>query len=267
MLVFRGAGDTPKAVPLSLVARLEEIDLATVERSNGQYVVQYRGQLMPLVQMGETGDLAKEGRQPVLVFADGGRSMGLVVREIVDIVEGRLDVELTSHRTGYLGSAIVGGQATDIIDAGYYLIKAFQDWFGGDRKDAGGHSVGRRILLVDDSPFFRNLLAPLLTVAGYEVTTVEGADQALELREAGIDYDVIISDIEMPDMDGFDFAQEVKTNSRWSQTPLLALSSHTTPQDLARGRSAGFDDYVAKADRDALLVALQETLSQVRGAA
>ncbi len=268
MLVFRASGDTPKAVPLSLVARLEEIDLAKVERSNSQHVVQYRGQLMPLVQMGEGVELATEGRQPVLVFADGGRSMGLVVREIVDIVEDRMDVELTSNRTGFLGSAIVGGQATDIIDAGYYLTKAFQDWFGGDRtQQAAGLPGGRRILLIDDSPFFRNLLAPLLTVAGYEVTAVEGADQALELCEAGMDYDVIVSDIEMPDMDGFDFAQEIKANSRWSQTPLLALSSHTSPQDLARGRSAGFDDYVAKADRDALLDALQETLSHVRGAA
>jgi two-component system chemotaxis sensor kinase CheA len=267
MLVFRTEGDTPKAVPLSLVARLEEVDLAKVERSNGQYMVQYRGQLMPLVQMGEASELAKEGRQPVLVFADSGRSMGLVVREIVDIVEDRMDVELASDRAGYLGSAIVGGQATDIIDAGYYLTKAFQDWFGGDRGQSRAGRDGRRILLVDDSPFFRNLLAPLLTVAGYEVTAVEGANAALELCEAGMDYDVIISDIEMPNMDGFDFAQQIKTNSRWSQTPLLALSSHASPRDLARGRSAGFDDYVAKTDRDALLEALHETLSHVRGAA
>jgi two-component system chemotaxis sensor kinase CheA len=67
---------------------------------------------------------------------------------------------------------------------------------------------------------------------------VEVADQALELCEAGMDYDVIISDIEMPNMDGFDFAQEIRANSRWSRAPLLALSSHANPQDLARGRSA-----------------------------
>jgi two-component system chemotaxis sensor kinase CheA len=67
---------------------------------------------------------------------------------------------------------------------------------------------------------------------------VEVADQALEFCEAGMDYDVIISDIEMPNMDGFDFAQEIRANSRWSRAPLLALSSHANPQDLARGRSA-----------------------------
>jgi two-component system chemotaxis sensor kinase CheA len=104
-------------------------------------------------------------------------------------------------------------------------------------------------------------------VAGYEVTAVEGANQALELCESGQDYDVIISDIEMPDMDGFAFAQTIKGGSRWSATPILALSSYASPQYLARGRSAGFDDYVAKSDRDALLQAVQDTLSQARGAA
>ena len=123
------------------------------------------------------------------------------------------------------------------------------------------------MLLVDDSPFFRNLLTPLLSVAGYEVTTVESADRALSLCEAGQDFDVIISDIEMPGMDGFQFANTVKSTTRWQNTPLVALSSHATPRDLDRGRAAGFSDYVAKFDRDALLHTLSEALNVERGAA
>ena len=160
MLVFRAAGPGLKAVPLSLVARLEEIDLGKVERSNNQHVVQYRGQLMPLVVAEGAAELGKDGRQPVIVFADAGRSMGLVVDEIVDIVEEHMNMELSSDRSGYLGSAIVAGQATDIIDAGHYLTIAFQDWFTGERRVSTEARAGRRILLVDDSPFFRNLLAP-----------------------------------------------------------------------------------------------------------
>src|SRR3546814_2757345 len=93
MLIFRAVDKTPKAVPLALVARFEEIDLTQVEYSNGQYVVQYRGQLMPLVMMDVGQKLEAEGRQPVLVFADGHRTMGLVVQEIVDIIEERMRSE------------------------------------------------------------------------------------------------------------------------------------------------------------------------------
>ncbi|HCF17917.1 MAG TPA: hypothetical protein DEV96_07720, partial [Rhodospirillum rubrum] len=83
-----------KAVPLALVARLEEIETDKIEHSFGKPVVQYRGQLMPLVGIHDEFTLAGEGRQPVLVFSDRDRTMGLVVDEIVDIVEDHLKVEL-----------------------------------------------------------------------------------------------------------------------------------------------------------------------------
>jgi len=267
MLIFRAVDDTPKAVPLALVARLEEIDLKQIEYSNGQHVVQYRGQLMPLVMMDASQKLETEGRQPVLVFSDHNRTMGLVVNEIVDIVEGRMNIELSSDREGYVGTAVIGEKATDIIDAGYFLTQAFHDWFVNERETADGEAGGRRLLVVDDSPFFRNLLQPLLTVAGYDVVCVESADAALELCDAGEDFDVIISDIEMPGMNGFEFARKVTAESRWSKTPIVALSSFSNPSDLARGREAGFKDYVAKTDREALLSTLHDTLAELRGAA
>ena len=90
---------------------------------------------------------------------------------------------------------------------------------------------------------------------------------SLNLCEAGEDFDVIISDIEMPGMSGFEFAQATRGDTRWHSTPLVALSSHASPRDLDRGRQAGFTDYVAKFDRDALLFTLSQTLSETKGAA
>jgi two-component system chemotaxis sensor kinase CheA len=211
--------------------------------------------------------LPAEGRTPVLVFADRERSMGLVVDEIVDIVEEKMNVQLSAEKPGLLGSAIVSGRATEVIDAGYFLTQAFSDWFEGAGEDAETYSSASRVLLLDDSPFFRNLLTPLLTVAGYEVTTVESARDALQLCEDGEDFDVIISDIEMPDMNGFEFAKEVRSSTRWRDTPLVALSGYTSQRDLERGREAGFSDYVAKFDREGLLQTLAQTLAEHRGAA
>jgi two-component system chemotaxis sensor kinase CheA len=267
LLVFRAGPGAPKAVPLALIARLEEIDLAAVEHANGKPVVQYRGQLMPLVTITPDYTLGETGRQPVLVFAERGHSMGLVVDEIVDIVEEQLNIELAIERPGLVGSAVVSGKATDVIDAGFYLTQAYADWFGSRQEHGTKRDGGRRVLLVDDSPFFRNLLTPLLAAAGYAVTSVDSADRALALCEAGEDFDAIISDIEMPGMDGFAFASAVRSNGRWQSKPLVALSSHATPQDLDRGRAVGFDDYVAKFDREALLTSLNEALAVQKGAA
>ena len=268
LLLFRAGEGAPKAVPLSLVARLEDVELSAVELSNGLPVVQYRGKLMPLVPIDPCFSLGQEGRQPVLVFADGDRSMGLIVDEIVDIVEEKLVVQLTAERPGLMGSAIIAGKATEVIDAGFYLTQAYKDWFGSSSGDGFEEEKLQRVLLVDDSPFFRNLLTPLLSVAGYDVTAVENPSDALALCEAGEDFDVIVSDIEMPGMSGFDFAHTVRHGgTRWQHVPMVALSSHATPRDLDRGRQVGFTDYVAKFDRDALLYTLQQTLSEHKGAA
>lgn len=261
MLLFRASDETPKAVPLALVARLEEIDLANVEWAGGRPMVQYRGRLMPLVSIDDNYEIKKEGRQPVVVFSDQERSMGLLVDAINDIVEDRLSIELASNRDGVLGTSIIAGEATDVIDTGYYLVQAFSDWFDPDKGNIEGAHTQTRVLFVDDSPFFRNLLTPLLSVAGYSVTTVESAQLALDMCNDGVDFDLIVSDIEMPEMNGLEFARAVRTGSRWAEVPMIALSSNTSPKDLELGRDAGFTDYVAKFDRDSLLETLEHTLS------
>ncbi len=223
---------------------------------------------MPLLTIDESFELGDEGRQSILVFTHRERSMGLMVEEIIDIVEDHLNIELASNKKGLIGTAVIGGQATDVIDASEFLIKAFGDWHGSEEVISSDFAKEKRsILLVDDSSFFRNLLTPLLNVAGYDVTTADSADNALALRESGKSFDIIISDIEMPGMTGFDFAKRVRDGGSWQETPLVALSSHAKPADLNKGRQVGFDDYVTKLDRDALLQSLSETLSGVRGAA
>ena len=267
LLVFRAGTGEPKAVPLALIARLEEIEAEKVEISDGQLVVQYRGQLMPLLPVTDTFERRTEGRQPVLVFTDRDRSMGLMVDEILDIVEENLNIEIKTDNKGVLGSAIVDGKATEIIDASSYLTRAYHDWFGRTNESSESGNTSGRILLIDDSPFFRNLMAPLLRAAGYDVLTAENADDALTMRDAGEIFDVIVSDIEMPGMDGFDLAREIREKGAWVKTPIVALSSRTSPADIAAGREVGFVDYVPKQDREALLESLSNTIVKMKGAA
>ena len=265
LLLFRAGSEQPKAVPLSLVTRLEEFSVDKVERSNGRDLVQYRGSLMPLVYFDEYAQRKTEGSLPMLVFSDAGRSMGLVVDEIIDIVEDRLDIEVGSERAGVLGSAVVKGKATEVIDIGHFLPQAFEDWFR--RKEISAEALTRSLLFIDDAPFFRNMLGPVLKAAGYRVTVCASAPEALDMLEGGRRFDVIVSDIEMPEMNGFEFAEAVKRHPRLRAIPILALSSLCTPASIERGRQSGFDDYIAKFDRPGLIAALKEVTTHELGVA
>ena len=264
LLVFRAGSMQPKAVPLSLVTRLEEIDAQKIELSNGRHMVQYRGHLMPLISMSENVRIKGEGAQPLLVFSDGSRSMALVVDEIVDIVDDTLNIQVASENPGVLGSAIVRGHATEIIDVGHFLPLAFEDWFR--RKEQQVQHRPCSVLLVDDSPFFLNMLTPVLQAAGFVVATAASARDALAILNEGQAFDVAITDIEMPDMDGFQFAEAVRGDPRIGNLPIIALSSVVSPEAIERGRRVGLHDYVAKFDRQGLIAALKEQTGVVRAA-
>jgi two-component system chemotaxis sensor kinase CheA len=264
----RGPGQTPGmfAVPLSLVARLETIEAARIETSSGGYVTQYRGALMKLIAMQDAelppgaAPYAPRDNQSVLVFADGARSMGLMVDTIIDVVHGRLRIELGSARAGVLGTAVVGGQAADVLDTGFWLTLARRDWFAAESRPGAARP---RVLVVDDSDFFRLLLVPALSAAGYDVTAARGGPEALKLRDSGMVVDAIVSDIEMPVMSGLDFARQVRGGGAWEGVPMVALSALDGPEDAQRASDAGFSAYVRKAERDALIACLRRCVGSV----
>jgi two-component system chemotaxis sensor kinase CheA len=158
-----------------------------------------------------------------------------------------------------MGSAVIRGRATEIVDVGHFLLQADAEWFNPEADERA--AVGRkRVLFVDDSAFFRNMVAPLLEVAGYEVTGVESADMALKLKEEGLVFDLILSDIEMPGTDGLDFARRLREDPQWGGIPIIALTARRADEDRQKGLAAGFDDYLAKFDRDGLIATIRERL-------
>ena len=265
VLLFRAGSPGLKAVPLTLVTRLEEVDARKIEMSNGRHLLQYRGQLMPLIAVNEQVRIKDEGAQPLLVFSDGCRSMALVVDEIVDIVDNQLDIEVASDRDGILGFAVIKGEASEIIDVSHFLPLAFADWFRGQRSH--GAAGQRRLLFVEDSAFFRDMLTPVLKSAGYEVTAVASGEEALALVNDGLQIDIVVTDLAMPGMDGVALAEALRRNSATAATPIIALSSMTSAQEIARVRDAGINDFIAKFDRQGLIAALKEQTDDIDRAA
>jgi two-component system, chemotaxis family, sensor kinase CheA len=265
MLIFRSGGTGFKAIPISVVTRLEEVDATKIEFSAGRAMLQYRGKLMPVVPASPDIEIRSEGMQALIIFSDGERTMGMAVDSIVDIVDEKLDIELsqTSGDTDVIGSAVIRGRATDILDVAHFLPKAHPDWLQGQRRDGHG-AAAHHILLVDPSAFFREMLSPVLKAAGFRVTlagTVSEAETALR-RHPDIMASVV--DVEAENGAGFAFVEGLRQNETGSQLAVIALAAFASLEIATRARELGIQQTVAKFDRKGLIAALADLTSPLR---
>jgi two-component system chemotaxis sensor kinase CheA len=247
LLVLRSGAIARKAVPLALVSRIEDVETSRIERVAGRTVLQYRGRLIPLLPLEE----ADAERSPadgmprkVLIIADGDRAMGLEVDDIIDIAETRIVTEVDSAAPGLLGSLIVDGVATDLIDIGYYWAKS-----GAAEVNAAG-----RILLVDPSPFACNLLVPILGAAGYIVETAASVEDARALPGGMARFDAILADTARTAIEDRSAAERLADSG---ETPVIGLLDDAGDD----GRTVAahiFRATARKGDRAAVLAALSQ---------
>ena len=259
LILFRAGDNALKVVPLSLISRIETVDCDTIQPSDGMLVMQHRGFLMPLIALGEPV-LASNSERPVLVLGIGGESVGLIVDEIIDIVEDFLNIEISSGTPGTIGTATVQDTVVAIVDISYYVKLA--------RPDALARGVINRftVLLIDDRLFFRDMLSPILTAAGYKVTTASSGRDALALLAKGATFHVIVTDIDMPGMDGYTLAREIKRDAKHAGLPIIALAAHAAPIISEAAAASGMCGVVGKFDRGTLLDMVRASLgSQVLG--
>lgn len=265
MLVFRGGAESLKAVPLSLVTRLEEIDASSIEWVSGRPLVQYRGKLMPLIACDEEMMIKKEGGQALVVFSHGDLAMGLAVEEIVDIVNDKLNIELVADRSDLVGSAVIRGRATEVVNVAHYLPLVAESWA---RSTSGTRTQSTRaVLLVDGSAFFRDMLSPVLKASGCKVYGAANANEALQILASGTSIDVMISDLDLPDKSGFDLVTTLRTSSRFAQLPVIGLTAKYDQRQIAQAHQLNITELVAKFDRRGLLSALSEVLGSMEEAA
>lgn len=259
-LLFESGDGAPKAVPLELVSRLEEINVKQIELSGDTPVIQYRNDLMRLMRLDQS-PMKTSGMCEVIVFTYDNRTIGLVVDQILDIVEAPLQVRLSSDDDAYIGSMVIAGKTTDVVDVGYLLRDMIDELVLADmigEKSAKDFTV----MLVEDSIFFRKLTVPFLTSVGYKVNGFGSAMEALEeLSTKSTRYDVIVTDIEMPEMDGYRFAERVRMNSNFDHVPIIAFTSTINQPFIVRSKEVGMNDFILKTDREALIQSIARHLN------
>ena len=188
----------------------------------------------------------------MVVFNNGERSIGILVDQILDIVEDQVTVRQAATRKGLLGSAVIGKKVTDLLDLHTVIQAADDGWFNSqDTQRANGATI----MIAEVSPFVRGLVRNSLEMAGYRV--VETADTQTALRELERrKIDVVLAGLDLPSGGGRTLLEEMRRQPGLARVPAMALTDSTEQALAYREHPQGFSDCQMKFDRDAMLVSL-----------
>ena len=264
LLMFHNAPDQPCALPLEAVQRIERIQPEQIQYFGQQRTMQYRGGSLPLVSIADvTGSdsLDQASKLIVLVSSVAGREVGLLGTLPVDVVQSKAIIDQRTHRRpGIAGSTIFQDQTLFIADIHELVITLHPDW---DDTPADARQLRTEshlsVLLAEDSDFFRAQVKRFLEEDGYTVLAAPDGEAAWSLLLENLEaVRVVVTDIEMPRLNGLEFAKRIRDDGRTAALPIIAVTSLAGSEDIARGEAAGINHYQVKLDREQLLGRVRE---------
>ncbi len=283
-LTFSVGQQNKYAIPLCLVHRLEKFSFEELEYSGSQQVVQYRGDLLPIVNLREAlGFPRKEKTEAVegslepeinvIVSQKAGMYFGVEVDNIEDVVLVNDEInESVSDREGLLGNIIYNEQVIVVADVLKILGKVVDEISVKSRLGEAAAATediykvhkGAKLLLAEDTPFFRRKITSVLTNAGYNVVAANNGQEAIDILEKtnSDDLDLVVSDIEMPYVDGYGLAESVRKNSTFNKVPMIAVTTKFRDRDILKGKESGFNEYIEKLNEEELLKTIDKLLSK-----
>ncbi len=265
LLVFRYGPAELLALPLSSVRRVVTIRRERIERVGERELINIDGAAINVLRPDRFLDLSPCGDRDALFLIlprRGGSPAGLLASEIVDTPTLPLQLDTQACRAdGVLGSMMIRDQIAIFLD----MDRLLEMWDQAADVPRAALPAGprKRILVVDDTQFFRQLIRNHLENAGHEVVVAANGSEALA-RLADASFDLVVSDIEMPVMDGFTFARRVREQSEFVGLPLLAVTTLNTEESRNRAMACGFDAYEIKLDRRSFLSCVEGLLERGR---
>jgi two-component system chemotaxis sensor kinase CheA len=265
LLTFKNNEKEHFAAPLSIVERIERIKTSDIEQIGNRKVVQYRGGSLPLYELSQVTNveqLPEREQQEVIVFKVKDRELGLMVTPPVDAQEVVLNIDSsTLKQPAISGSMIINNHTTLLVDI-FELVKTLNpDWFDAEAKAAATMAEdGEKIILfAEDSAFFRSQVKKFMEEDSFKVIEAEDGLIAWELlKERVDDIDLVVTDLEMPNMDGFELTKRIKSDPIYSHLGVIALTSLASEAHIEKGRSAGIDEYEIKLDREKLMAVIRQ---------
>ena len=240
-------------VGVDRVVRVRRTDVSMIENRE---TIQVEGRTLPLVRMNEVLDLPLKPQRvtsdhiQALVLGSGEGRIAFTVDRVVDeqeVLVKTLGPQLLRVRN-IAGVTVIGsGKVVPILNVVDLLQSSVAKPARGRRPsaDAGSDAARKAVLIVEDSITSRMLLKNVLEAAGYYVRpTVDGVDALAALREE--EFDLVVSDIEMPRMDGFELTKKIRSDTQLARIPVLLVTALESQEDKERGLEAGADAYLPK---------------------
>lgn len=287
-LLVKVHSSSKHAIVLGYVHRLEEFKRSSVEYSGLQPVIRYRDIILPLIsadeQLGYPGQNHQDEILPVVVIKRGDSLYGIHVEKILDTLSTAVELDNPiKKQPGIFGNLNTPEELVVVIDPyemisqalpdsnegrGYTVHRSSRELLAPTPSSPDSISQHARILLAEDTVFFRKAIKSVLEKKGYEVVTAQDGKEAIEiLNRSEHPFDLIISDIEMPEVNGFQLAESVRRHPSLGSIPLMAVSSRSDSQYISQGKKVGFDVYLEKLKPSLLLEAVENLISKHRSAA
>ncbi len=264
LLLFRNGTVELFSINLALVYRIEEIKATTIQKIGNKEFIPYQGSLLRLIRIHDFIPVNKPGKDPeilhIIVPKLVTKPIGIISTAIEDIVHISANLDAKSIPTsGILGSTLIRDKVVLFLD----IYKIFEiaepenyQWF---KKDFPFSQY--RVLLAEDTPFFRMVetlylkeIFPLLDVA------VDGLEAWEALTHKT--YDLLITDIEMPGLNGFELTQKVRSSPKLKSMPIIALTALSMEAYKAKGVEVGIDAYELKFDKERLRTTIESVLAK-----
>ena len=266
LLLFQCTGEETYALDMSMIARVEEISPEHIERVGKMEFLKYQQDALRVIHPEDFLPVgrrdAKDSKWYVIVPKLVSHPIGILATRILDNVQTVIHLDTENVKTpGVLGSTVCNGRLLLLLQL--YELFSLADPVHYP-KEVKKENRRLHVLVADDTVFFQKTIKGYLEQAGYEVETVSDGRAAWESLNKG-KYDMVVSDINMPVMDGLELVRRIREKPTLRELPVIALTSLTGREDEKRGRESGFDAYEYKLDRDHLLRTMAETFQKRYG--
>jgi two-component system chemotaxis sensor kinase CheA len=264
VLLIKSGEDEQFAIPLPLVRRIEKISVDQIEKIGSKEFItidDISTRIVRLEQILSVSPCMKKEHLFLLLPKHIKRPFGILLSAVVDTAEAPIQLNIESYmEEGLLGTAIIKKRLTLFLDI-YRLIELLEpNWFADRKKQQKDITGKKKILLVEDTIFLQQLEKRYLEADGYEVVVADNGKEGLEML-AQEPIDMIVSDIEMPEMNGWDFIKAVRKDPQFKNIPAMAVTALDTEADRLYTLKSGYDAYQVKIDRERLLLQISKLLS------
>jgi two-component system chemotaxis sensor kinase CheA len=263
-------GSHAVAIPVEAVERAKRVSVRELTTSAGRTSISTADDPVPVVRLSDLlAPLGSDSRPTqtlsLVLLRDGTRRLAVAVDELLEVRElavrplRGVAADLPTVR----GAALLEtGAVALVIEPAELLIRGLAPDVGPLTLPtrAHAHPPRRRVLVVDDSTTTRLMACSILEDAGYEVLPAKDGEEGWRLLQELV-ADLVVADVEMPNMDGVELCQAIRSSQRFAQLPVVLVSGREKAQDRTRGLAAGADAYIAKSGFDAR--ALLQTIERL----